>query len=270
MSDFLDRFGDQLHAAEQRHAVAARAPDVPAHGRRSRRVRLAAVALAGAVLVAAPAAAIIAPWEPSLERAGVDDPVAVEHAPVAVQAVEAFAVLRRPQNDTDRRLAAPVLTAVGAGNQVDRVQTHGIRAVAPGWAVVPAKAMKTTPAAHADEDVLCLTNGDVIGCSASDRAATTGIQLTTASEGQTTIAGLVPDRVSGVRFVRAEGGSVEADVASNFFAVSVRKAGSQRTIKAPPGYEHGSRIPAPPTPATGTLEWLDDDRNVIGRSAIGA
>jgi len=43
-----------------------------------------------------------------------------------------WAVLRREQTADDRRIAAPLVKAIGIGNQVDRVQTAAIRAVAPG------------------------------------------------------------------------------------------------------------------------------------------
>jgi hypothetical protein len=105
---------------------------------------------AAVLLVAAPAVALVGPWRPSLERSGVDKPVAVDSSPVVASARDALAVLRRAQTEQDRTLTAPQLTAVGAGNQVDGVQTDGIRSVANGWALFPAKSVKSGPSQTSD------------------------------------------------------------------------------------------------------------------------
>lgn len=63
------------------------------------------LALAVALVLAAPAVAIVAPWDPQLERAGVDKRVGIDSAPVSRAAVDALAPLRRAQTADDRRIA---------------------------------------------------------------------------------------------------------------------------------------------------------------------
>lgn len=272
MSDFLDRFGDQLSTAQERAKPSPQAGDLRS-GRSilGRPRRLVLWVLAGSLGVAAPALAIIAPWQPSLERPGLDRPVAVSASPISKSVVEAFGVLRRGQSDADRERTASLVRAVGAGNQVDDVQTDGIRSVADGWALVPAKSMQAAPGRNANTDVLCLTDGQTIGCTPTTSAATNGLGVVSASATQTSIVGLVPDGVSAVRFTPAGGNAVKVTVASNFFSLSVPQTAPASTIKAPPGYTHGSKVPAPPMPVNGTLQWLDDSGVVTGpaQQAIG-
>ncbi len=263
MSDFLDRFGDQLAAAEGRATSSVQDADLRS-GRLRRRRRLVLSALAASVAVAAPALAITTPWNPSLERTGIDQPVTATNAAVSASAVDALGVLRRVQSEADRERAAPLVRAIGAGNQVDDVQTDGIRSVATGWALVPAKSMQSGPGLNANTDVLCLTDGQSVGCSPTSSAITNGVGVVSASPTKTSIAGLVPDGVSAVRFMPDGGNPVKVTVASNFFSLSVSQNARGKTIKAPPGYEGGSEIPAPPMPVNGTLQWLDNDGNVIG------
>jgi hypothetical protein len=265
VSDFLDRFGSQLYAAQ---APASRR----VQGRLARRLGLTSlprprrrdVLLAAIVLaVAAPAVALVAPWHPALERSGIDRPVGVDTSPVVASASDALAVLRRPQTEDDRRLAAPLLTTVGSGNQIDGVQTDGIRSLADGWALVPAKSVATGPG-KTTSDVICLTNGRAIGCTPADSVSTEGAGFLSASSTSTSLAGVVPDGVARVRFTPDEAPPVEARVTSNFYSLSVRQTAPSATVKAPPGYKGPAEIPGPPMPAAGTVQWLDDKGQVIG------
>ena len=260
MPDFLDRFGDELSTAHAR--VTAQQVDGLRPVRQRRRLVL--WALGASLAVAAPALAITTPWSPSLERSGIDKPVSVSNAAVSDSVKERFGVLRRAQTAADRERAAAVVHAIGAGNQVDDVQTNGIRSVAPGWALVPAKSLQTAPGARAGEDVLCLTDGQTVGCTPTSRATTNGVGMLSASSTQTSIVGLVPDGVSAARFSPISGNAITAAVASNFFSLRVSQTAPARTIKAPPGYQGGSDVPGPPMPVEGTLQWLDDSGDVIG------
>lgn len=259
----MDRFGDQLLVAHRRETAPVASPRI-AGVLTGRRRRLSLAALAATFVVAVPAVAVIAPWEPSLERPGIDPPVATDRSPLAADATAALGVLRRDQTAADRERTAPLISAIGAGNQVDRVQTAGIRALGTGWALVPAKAMQTSPSARVDEDVLCITNGEAIGCSPSRNVRTTGVQLTLATASATEIAGVVPDGVANVRFTPTGGAAVTAKPSGNFYDLRIDQVAPERMIDAPPGSDGPARIPGPPAPASGTLQWLDVHGAVVG------
>jgi hypothetical protein len=165
--DFFDRFGDQLHAAQLAGS------SVGTRGGRVTRLlgrRSAVVAALVAIIAPSAALAITQPWNPDLSRPGVDRKVGTDAAPVPDAALGAFAVLRRGQSESDRSGATPLIKAIGMGNQVDRVQLKGVRMVAPGWALVPAKAAQTAPGALTAQDQLCLTDGEDVGCANAETA----------------------------------------------------------------------------------------------------
>lgn len=268
MPDFFDRFGDQLYAAQLVTSPAER------RGRFARLLRRkSAIFGAVAVAVAVPGAAlaITQPWQPQLSRPGVDKPVQTDASPVADEASGAFAVLRRSQTASDRASAAPLVQAIGMGNQVDRVQTEGIRMVAPGWAVVPAKVAQTAPSDVAARDQLCLTDGDDVGCTNAQTATSNGVGILTASMDATHLTGLVPDGVASVRFTPDSGPAVEATTTNGFFELTVPSSRTMPAVKAPAGYDGPATVPGPPAPAAGTLTWLDSSGRAIGPAdpAIG-
>lgn len=256
MPDFLDRLGQDLRAAQQPYRLKRSHRAMRTRGRR----RIAAFTLA-ALLLAAPAAALVGPWHPTLSRPGVDGPVATDDTPVATSARDALAVLRRPQTAEDRRGTEPLLGVVGAGNQIDRVQTDGIRLLAPGWALVPARVVKNGKSETSTQDALCLTNGTILGCSPAAQVATQGQVVTQAADGRTDLAGLVPDGVVRVRVSPTAGAPLEARVSSNFFAVSIPQTATSSPVKSPNG---SSTIPGPSAPVQVDIQWLDRDGDVIG------
>lgn len=267
MSDFMDRLGDQLHAAQHAAPPAARAgrPTAQPWRRGSRRGLLAVAAV---LALAAPAVALVTPWDPDLERTGVDKPVSTDPAPVSGLAVDVLAPLRRQQTADDRRIATPLIRTIGTGNQVDRVQSQAIRAVAPGWALVPAKAVKSGPT-DVSSDQLCLTDGKTVSCSPASDFAKNGVGIMAASKTHTSFTGLVPDNVVGVRFKPTTGTAVEVETEGNFYALSVSETAPSGRIKAPEGYNGPSTIPGPPMPISGALQWLNRDGEVVGPSNPG-
>jgi hypothetical protein len=240
---------------------------VAARERRRKRLswgRRRGVALSLALLaVAAPALAITQPWSPMLSRPGIDDPVRTDPSPVIASAREVLAVLRRPQTAEDRLKTAPLLKAVGAGNQVAGVQTGSIRLLADGVALVPAKTVRTGPSTTSN-DQLCFTDGKTITCGPASSLRTTGIGGVAASTARTRYAGLVPDGVVRVRFTPDTGAPAEVAVTSNYYSVSVPKIAPPTMIDAPEGFKGPARIPGPPMPVGGTIEWLDAGGHVVG------
>jgi len=253
MPDFLDRLGEQLHAAQQTTSDAARDP---AGARRRLRVGRRGLLIAGAALaVGAPASvAVVSVWSPDLQRDGIDKPVSTDSSPVSVDVTSALAVLRRSQTPADRAGAQPLLKAIGAGNQVDGVQTGAIRMVAPGWALVPAKNVRTGPDTSA-ADQLCLTNGLSNACATALNVTTNGLTLLSASSTGTNLTGIVPDSVARVRFTPQGGQTVEVGVSSNYFRLS-----TPQTRTSPPTTRvDGTPAPGVPLPAAGNVTWLRAD-----------
>jgi hypothetical protein len=78
----------------------------------ARQLLLAGLAL---LVLAAPAAAILQPWDPQASRPGIDPPITSTHTPVVASATDVLAVLRRPQTAADRSAATPLIKTVGAG-----------------------------------------------------------------------------------------------------------------------------------------------------------
>lgn len=260
MPDLLERYGEQLRLAEQRHfgaGAVARSPRGRLRGRRG------LLALFGALLIAAPAAALVGPWDPTVGRPGIDQPmVAPSSAPYSSDAVVSFAVLRREQTHRDREVAEPLLRALG--HPVGGVQLDGVRALPDGWILAPASIVDTGRRASTNQ--LCITNGTAIACSDARRADDVGVSVTAANAHQTTIAGLVPDRVARVRFMTTNATRITADARNNFYSLAVNETMPTRMIPAPKDrhYTGPDRIPSPPTPIGGALTWLDADGRVIG------
>lgn len=263
MNDFFNRYGDQLRASQRDAATLApakvRAGLLRLRGlKRRHHVSLGVVA---ALAVAGPAAAIVAPWEPSLHRSGLDDPVPTSNAPVSTDASSWLGVLRRPQTEQDRTASAPALQVVGAGDLADGVQTADIRTLGSGWALVPA----TSVQAGSDnrKPGLCLANANQLACGQNDVIKRTGMGGASASSTETQFFGLVPDGVAKVRFMPSTGDAVSVDVSSNFYVLSVAGSSSSGPVTPPPGYS-GPKIAPPPMPLGGQMEWLDDAGNVVG------
>ncbi len=250
---FLDRLGDEFRAAVVMHHQLQTAPK-----RRLRRGGL--IALAG-LAVAGPALAVVQPWNPTLGRPGIDEPVSTSGEPVVADAKTDFAILRRTQTATDRQEAAPLLTAVA--QEVSGVQTDSIRSLGRGWALVPVTSLRTG-VDRAESDALCITDGETIACGPAATASKNGIAMTSAAPSGTRFSSLVPDGVARVRFTPDGGTPVEVDATSNFVTLSVPDLQPAHLIRAPEGYDGPSMIPGPPIPVDGTVEWIDQNGRVVG------
>jgi hypothetical protein len=259
VTDFLDRFDDQLRAAQLAHA-AANAPasrTLRTRLRAMRHGRRVALIMMALLVTAVPALAIVAPWKPSLYRPGLDQPVSTASS-TTVPAASWLAVLRRDQTDQDRSDAAPLLPALAAGNQVQGVQTDSIRTLNKHWALAPVTSLSAP--GHATAPGLCLVNDD--GASACDwyenRIRNAGIMTESAGSTGTELAGVVPDGVAKVRFTPVGEAPIVVDVTSNFYDIHVAETSKSPAAAAPPADS------PPPEPVNGRIEWLDSSSKVIG------
>jgi hypothetical protein len=255
MSDFLERYGEQLRAAR-----------LHSRRRRARVLRRGTVASLVVVAIAAPAVALMEPWSPRLGRPWIDGPVSVSRAPVATSARAVLAVLRRPQTARDRRLAAPHLR--DATRDMFGVQVDGIRAVSPDYALVPIGGIRVPVIQGVPRPrtapMICLFGGGGSACDYVDQIATLGVAFVAAGRTGTRFVGLVPDGVARVRFTPVGGRAREVEVHDNFYELRIPQLGpSGRPVTPPKGYHGTLPIPAPPEPAHGELDWLDAAGRVI-------
>lgn len=257
----LDRY-NHSEAGDAARAEAP-APEERAAWLARRGVRRLIVAGAGLLIFAAPALAVTQPWSPAMSRPNIDKPVSTSAAPVASQARDALAVLRRPQAQADRDGAEPLLRTVGVGNQLDGVQTSDVRALPGRWALVPVTTARTGPASVASNQI-CITNGELIGCAPASGMKDHGTAVAMAAADRSTYAGLVPDGVTRVRFVPKRGSAVEGEVTSNFYTLTVPGTEPAQSVPAPPGYSGGRTIPGPTMPLDGSIELVDTSGRVVG------
>jgi hypothetical protein len=256
MTDFLQRYEEQLRAAQ------VDAPgERPSRAKRLRSVvRRRPIILTGAFLLvmAVPATALVAPWEPSLSRAGLDAPVATSSAQPAEDAESWLGVLRRPQTEEDRRDSAPFLPSVAAGNRVQGVQVDAIRSLSKRWALVPVASLR------GDGPAICIVSSDARACGHLDKIRNGGPLAITNGPDGSDYAGLVPDGVTKARFTPETGDPIEVGVSSNFYELHVDgTSGKFVPVTPPPGYE-GPPIPPKPAPVSGKLEYLDGSGKVVG------
>jgi hypothetical protein len=255
MSDFLDRYGDELRTT------------LLARGRQSRRrlriVRRGWIAALAVLVVATPAVAVTRLWQPLLGRDDGAGTVTATQAPVAKSATEALGLLRRAQTDTDRANAAPLLRILGPHQ--NEVQTADVRSPAAGWALIPLNAVDEGPNGTATNQI-CLADTTGMVCTPANMIATHGLLSSDVGASSTTLAGLTPDGVSQVRFTPDNGDPVQTNVTDNFFELHIASTTPQGTVVVPPDVAAKTghtTAPAPPAPAPGTLEWLDANGQVI-------
>lgn len=253
MSDFLDRFGAQLVAAEERLGAQPEpaVPTVAVRSPRRWRSRRGLVVAFAALVVAVPALAATQPWDPILGRPGAgDEPAGVAvSAPPAVQS-GGLAVLRRPQNGEDRGpVAQQLLASVGSEYKGVRVSSIRLLTAAGGQhaLLVPTEAhgRSSTPGAYETSNRLCLETGKGGFC--GDGKNLVDGDLLGGSDDN--LFGLVPDGVAKVTMRFPGGEQLSAAVQENFF-----------WITGVPSDGH----------ARPTITWLDDSGRRVGPSgALG-
>lgn len=242
------------HKSEGDHMTAT-IPPRPGPRRRWRRLGLIGIA---AFACAAPAVAAVQPWQSAQET----PPATASGDPGAV-ARDALSVIGRPQTDADRAFA-PALTK-GANAQLQDPDMGSLRAVGGGAAVIAAKL--SDPVRGITEQV-CLIVGDLTGCASAGSFPATGLQVRSANgDGVTRVVGLVPDGVAKVRFVPTDGPAVTAPVTNNHYSLKVVNEQPALTPTSVSSPVAGAPTTPPPTPVTGTAEWLDRSGAVVGPKA---
>jgi hypothetical protein len=254
MTDFLDRYGLQLRAAQRRRRR---------HAVRVSLLAVASPAVAAVALIMATSSpdverpatptATSGTWTPEVGRPDKGIPATIDRTPISPVATNALAVLRRPQTDRDRRLAGPRLRYVGPPNE--DVQVDGVRALNARYALVP---MARGPR-------LCVIGSGGSACSPVDMVPRHGVASVSAGKKGTRYVGLVPDGVARVRFTPQTGQPVETVVRENFYELRVPATAPPGRALPPAGWkgptdEDGS-IEGPPMPAQGKLEWIDGNGN---------
>ena len=247
MTDFFDRFEQQLVLAEQRLA-----PAPPPRRRSSGRRRLGLAAIA-VVLVAGPASAAVQPWNIVFGRADVGDtPSAPATTPVPADEASVLGLLRREQTDADRGARAQRLVR-DVGVEFRGVRADSVRVATAGSRTVAVlSAERVGDPAGRDggglQQVVCFTDGETGTC--GDAKTLMAGKLT--SYGGPQVLGLVPDGVATVVLRYAGGAKVSATVGDNLFSAS----------GAPTTAATGASPAASQTPSG--VDWLDAQGRRVG------
>jgi hypothetical protein len=267
MTDFLDRFGAQLLAAEQGLAA------TPARSRPRRRWRTrrgAILALAG-LAVAVPALAETQPWQPILGRPALHDtPAGTSNSPVPTNEFGLLGVLRRPQNDTDRGPIAQRLLA-GVGSEYKGVRLTSVRLLTSTDGhhalLVPTEqhGISPRPGKYETANTVCLelSSGGFCGGAEQIRLGDfLGSAAGPAGGSLAELAGLVPDGVASVVVSFPNGQTLSSDVRDNFFSVTGVPL-DDRSVNPPP---RRSTTPVPPMKVQEQpkIEWLDASGKRVG------
>ena len=262
---FLERYEQQLMQASAALGRAPSATRADSEHRWSRRLPRRGVTIGLAlVAIAAPAVALVQPWDPPVGR-GDQDTLTASGAEVDRSALDAYAILRRPQTERDRRLAEPLLRQMG--RPLDQVQLAGVRAIRPGLAVVPVNTIDVNGHLGAGGPQICVLRTATTGCSPVARAVANGVVTLTATTGYTRYEGVVPDGVARVQFMlEPSGETTTAAVKNNYVRLTIPWIGAPTMIPAPnrDGSPSDEKMPGPPTPAPGTLTWLDTANRIVG------
>jgi hypothetical protein len=247
MSDFLDRLGEQLVAAECALA--------PRRRRRWRRGRLAA-GMGAALVVAVPALAETQPWQLEFGRPELHDtPTGRGTTAVPVSQADVLGVLRRPQDERDLGATAQRLIR-SVGSEFQGVRASSVRVVtSPSGhtvAIVSAERIGDPATRETDQaNPLCVTSGHGGLCGTTQSLMAGHLA---AFDGPH-IFGLVPDGVATVVYRYQDGSSVRGAVADNFFWIDNAPV---TTRKEPSDARVG--ITTPPS----TIEWLNAGGKIIG------
>lgn len=257
MTDFLDRYGAQLRAAERalsNTTVSARRP-------RRRLTRRTALIVLGCSAIAVPAVAATLPWQPILGRPELHDvPNGTSPTAPPRRQLGEFAVLRRRQNAQDRGATAQaLLRRLGPEEGGIRLRTVRLLTAASGrQALLVATAtagLPDGPVVDKMPDELCLLDSTGGLCGSGPDLLKHG--LLGYNNG---MMGLVPDGVTTILFTYPGGGTYKTVVEDNFFWIPDTPT---RRLSAPsaPGV---SPVLEPSQP--NSIQWLDPGGQVVGSS----
>ncbi len=173
----------------------------------------------------------------------------IDRSPVDRSAVDALAVLRRPQTARDRKLAAPRLTSIG--RPTNGVQVDGIRALTPNYALVP---IMTVGGGTDRGPMLCVAGGGGMACNWVRDVAKWGVSSSSGGNKGSHYVGVVPDGVVRVRFSPVGGKPVDSEARENFYEIRVPQNGPTGPVRPPAGYkgptDGNGMLPGPPSPPT--------------------
>jgi hypothetical protein len=229
MTDFLDRFGSELGAAERRLVTAGERHPL----RRRRASRRGALVALAALAITVPALAATQPWEPILGEPGTANrPAGISPTPPAPNQLNGLAVLRRPQNESDRGPEAQkLMRQVGAeykGVRLDSIRllssTSGHHAL-----LVPSAehGASSKPGQYEVKDDLCLETAQGGFCDTGEGLPTSNFL---GGDGEA-MYGLVPDGVAKVSLSFADGTTRSSEVRENFFWIEKTPRGPQTGLK---------------------------------------
>ncbi len=254
MTDFLDRYGEQLVAAER---SLSRARTVPrGHRRRTRRAAMLALA---AMAIVVPALAATQPWRPILGRPRLHSvPRGISLTGAPRDQLAGFAVLRRPQSVQDRGpIARALLRSLGPEQGGVRLSSARLLTGANGRHALlistASAGLPDGPAADKVTNELCLllVGG---GLCAGDSPVLFAHGLLGSGPG---VFGLVPDGVASVVLRFQDGRSYRTAVRQNFFWVTDTPTEERKTGNVAP-----LRLPEP----LKSIQWLDRAGHAIKTS----
>ena len=277
MTDFLDRYGEQLARAR------------PGRRRRIAGASLLAVAASAAaalvLLLARPAPEIERPaqtpvasstpaptptepaavgkWTPTLGRPKLGITASVDNTPIAQPVIDALAVLRRPQSERDRKLAGPKLRY--AGNGINGIQITGVRALNAEYALVPVTQFATEPRSAGAG--ICLMGGGGGACAPVDSVPRHGVTLIGAGGQRHPLRRHRPRRHRPRSLHATDGAPIEATVTGNFYELRYHTSARPTRVTPPKSWKGPTgtdgKIQGPPMPVRGALEWLDASGHIV-------
>jgi hypothetical protein len=261
MSDFLDRFGEELVVAGQElsERPAARSFWLTRVPRRAGAAGLAAVVITGTALAATQ------PWAPSLGRPELSDvPASTSVSGVPADQVALLSVLARPQESADRGARTQELLR-HLGVEASGVRTGSIRALTSpaGEDAVLVSVERAGAVAGVAEpgqsNALCVLVADGGSCGGADDLRAGHFMVIAGAR----VYGLVPDGVSSVALDYPDGQARSAGVRDNFYAVSDAPV-TTRDVPGPGGGSAPLIMPVRPA-----IRWLDSDGKPVGPPLSG-
>jgi hypothetical protein len=242
VSDFLDRFGDQLVVAGEQLSAKPR--------RRRRGTRRTGLFATAALLATGTAATLAAtqPWNPQLGRPEFDGPVSQSSSPVPTGQADLLAVLRRPQTDADRDSKTTRKGLRNLGIETQGVRTASVRLLTASsgeQAVLVSIEKGGGPIETGDVPIaneLCLIHANDTACTDTG-GLKTGKFMVMGHD----IWGLVPDGIKAIEIDYPDGTTRRTDVRDNFYFIAGTPTVERPGPTLPNGKRAGPlRLPAGP------------------------